>query len=102
MNPKINIFEMPQTEAEYLARQTLRAVNPRVVAGAMANFVFNIGFLGFEFLHAQHLRVDLIKPVPKAFVGGRTNAVGVKSHDAKHAVEFLFRGNRDNGNAVEF
>lgn len=68
----------------------------------MANFVFNVRFLGFEFLHAQHLRVDLIKPVPKAFVGGRTNAVGVKSHDAKHAVEFLFRGNRDNGNAVEF
>ena len=26
MNPKINISEMPQTEAEYLARQTLRAV----------------------------------------------------------------------------
>ena len=26
VNPKINIFEMPQTEAEYLARQTLRAV----------------------------------------------------------------------------
>ena len=26
MDPKINIFEMPQTEAEYLARQTLRAV----------------------------------------------------------------------------
>ena len=26
MNPKINISEMPQTEAEYLACQTLRAV----------------------------------------------------------------------------
>lgn len=26
VNPKINISEMPQTEAEYLARQTLRAV----------------------------------------------------------------------------
>lgn len=26
MNPKINISEMSQTEAEYFARQTLRAV----------------------------------------------------------------------------
>lgn len=68
----------------------------------MAHSVCDIRFLGFEFLHAQHLRIGFLKPIPKALGGGRTNTVGVKSYDAKHAEESLFLWNVDNGNVVEF
>ena len=80
----------------------LRTVNPGVIARTMAHFVCDICFLRFEFLHAQHLRIGFLKPIPKALGGGRTNTVGVKSHDAKHAEESLFLWNVDNGNVVEF
>ncbi len=74
----------------------LRALHPGLKARAVADLVVDVGFLRLEFLHAEHLGVRVFKPLPKPFGGCGTDAVGIKSHNAKHAMDILVSENSKN------